>query len=129
VTVANPASRRSVSVTRADLAKVVYERISGSRVSARGLVDMMLAEIAEALSRGERVKIASFGSFIVRSKRERVGRNPRTGVEALIVARRIVIFRASDRLRELLSSTPPASVKRNLASSSRRERSKNASEL
>jgi integration host factor subunit alpha len=96
------------SVTRADLAEAVYQRISGSRKSARELVDMMLAEIGEALARGEHVKISSFGSFLVRDKNERTGRNPKTGVEALIVARRVVVFRASDRLREQLNLAPPA---------------------
>ena len=91
------------SVTRADLGEAVYERAAGSRKSARALVDMVLEEIGRALSHDELVKLSSFGSFVVRSKPERVGRNPRTGVEARIVARRVIVFHASARLREQLN--------------------------
>jgi integration host factor subunit alpha len=72
----------SRSVTRSGLAAAVYGCGRVSREEARTLVEVMLKEIADALGRGENVKLASFGSFIVRSKGERVGRNPRTGVEA-----------------------------------------------
>jgi integration host factor subunit alpha len=64
---------------------------------------MMLAEIADALSRGENIKLSSFGTFLVRSKGERVGRNPKTGVEAPIAARRVVVFKASKILGSRLN--------------------------
>lgn len=88
-------SLRAGSVRRVDLAAAVYARVGVSREEANHLVSMMLTEIVEALTRGEVVKLSTFGSFVARSKRERVGRNPRTGVEALIIARRVVVFKAS----------------------------------
>ena len=90
------------AVTRDDLASAVYRRVGASRAEAHALVDMMLAEIADALRRGENVKLSSFGTFLVRSKGERVGRNPKTGVEAPIAARRVVVFKAS----KILGSRP-----------------------
>ena len=83
------------AVTRACLAAAVYRRAGVSRADAHLLVAMVLTEILEALNRGESIKLSSFGSFIVRSKRERVGRNPKTGIEAPITARRVVVFKAS----------------------------------
>jgi integration host factor subunit alpha len=88
-------SRRARAVTRADLAAAVHKQAGPSRAEAHELVDMMFAEIADALSRGENVKLSSFGTFLVRSKGERIGRNPKTGVEASIAARRVVVFKAS----------------------------------
>jgi integration host factor subunit alpha len=86
------------AVTRAELAAAVYERVGVSREEAHQLVAMTLAEIIEALGRSENVKLSNFGAFVVRSKRERVGRNPKTGIEAPISARRVVVFKASRRL-------------------------------
>ena len=91
------------AVTRDDLASAVYRRVGASRAEAHALVDMMLAEIADALRRGENVKLSSFGTFLVRSKGERVGRNPKTGVEAPIAARRVVVFKASKILGSRLN--------------------------
>ncbi|WP_158816128.1 integration host factor subunit alpha [Methylocapsa sp. S129] len=88
-------SPRARAVTRDDLASAVYGRVGASRAEAHALVDMMLAEIVDTLSRGENVKLSSFGAFFVRSKSERIGRNPKTGVEAPIAARRVVVFKAS----------------------------------
>ena len=88
-------SPRARAVTRADLATAVYNRLGTSRAEAQELVDMMWAEIADALSRGKHVKLSSFGTFRVRSKGEGVRRNPKTGVEAPIAARRVVVFKAS----------------------------------
>ena len=96
-------SSRTGTVTRADLASAVYDRATLSRKDALELVEMTIREIADTLVRGEDVKLASFGAFLVRSKRERIGRNPRTGVEAKIVARRVVMFKASQILRDRVS--------------------------
>ena len=95
-----PRSSGPHAVTRADLATAVYDRATLSRKEALELVEMTIGEIADTLSRGEDVKLASFGAFVVRSKRERVGRNPKTGVEAKIAARRVVMFKASQYLRD-----------------------------
>ena len=88
-------SSRAVTVTRADLAAAVYQRTGVSREEAHRHVATFLAEIVETLSRGENIKLSAFGSFVLRAKRERVGRNPKTGVETPITARRVVVFKAS----------------------------------
>lgn len=84
------------TLTRASLREAVYESCPTlSRAEARKILDTAFDEIAEALTRGESVKLRSFGTFNVRSKRERVGRNPKTGVEATITSRRVLTFKAS----------------------------------
>ncbi len=84
------------TTTRIELLEAVYLACpSLSRVQAREIFEMTLDEIAETLVRGEAVKLRSFGAFSVRSKRERIGRNPRTGEEATITPRRVLTFKAS----------------------------------
>ena len=90
---------QSRTVTRADLAEAVYQRVGLSRTESAELVEMVLAEMADALSRGEVVKLSSFGSFVVRSKGERIGRNPKTGVEVPITPRRVMVFKPSNILK------------------------------
>ena len=87
------------TTTRADLLEAVYGTCPGlSRAQARDVVEQALDEICNALVRGETVKLRSFGAFSVRSKRARVGRNPKTGEEYPITARRVLTFRPSPRL-------------------------------
>ncbi len=87
------------TVTRADLTEAVYEEVGLSRNESADLVEMVLAEIADALADGETVKIASFGTFMVRQKGLRRGRNPKTGEEVPILPRRVLSFRASHLLK------------------------------
>lgn len=87
------------TVTRADLCEVVYQKIGLSRTESAALVESVLSEISSTLARGETVKLSSFGSFIIRDKGERIGRNPKTGVEVPIEPRRVMIFRPSNVLR------------------------------
>ena len=87
------------TLTRADLAESVYGSVGLSRAESSRFVEDVLGEIAETLARGENVRISSFGSFIVRAKTERTGRNPKTGVEAPITARRVMVFRPSNILK------------------------------
>lgn len=89
----------SQTVTRVDLAEAVYRQVGLSRKESAGLVEMVLAEITERLVLGETVKLSSFGSFLVRDKGERVGRNPKTGVEVPIVQRRVLVFKPSNNLK------------------------------
>lgn len=90
------AERPSRTTTRADLLEAVHATSPAlSRIQARDVFEMALDEICDTLVRGEPVKLRSFGNFAVRSKRERIGRNPRTGVEAPIAPRRVVTFRPS----------------------------------
>ena len=88
------------TVTRANLSEAVYQEVGLSRSESTELVDSVLHEISDALVRGEKVKLSSFGSFMVRQKGERVGRNPKTGDEFPILPRRVLVFRASPALKE-----------------------------
>ena len=88
------------TVTRANLSEVVYQEVGLSRNESAELVESVLHEISDALVRGETIKLSSFGSFVVRQKGERVGRNPKTGEEAPILPRRVLVFRASPALKE-----------------------------
>ncbi|MBV9860927.1 MAG: integration host factor subunit alpha [Alphaproteobacteria bacterium] len=87
------------TVTRAQLSEAVYQEVGLSRNESAELVESVIAEISDALERGEMVKISSFGSFAVRHKGERIGRNPKTGQEVPISPRRVLVFRASHTLK------------------------------
>ena len=88
------------TLTRADLADSVHRSVGLSRSESAALVESILAHMCESLSEGDNVKISGFGSFILRDKGERVGRNPKTGVEVPIAPRRVLTFRASHSMRE-----------------------------
>ena len=92
------------TLTRADLAESVHREIGLSRAESANLVEQILSNMCEALSHGENVKISGFGSFILRDKGERVGRNPKTGVEVPIAPRRVLTFRASQMMRDRIVS-------------------------
>jgi integration host factor subunit alpha len=96
------------TVTRADLAEAVYRRVGLSRLESAQLVEMVLGEVSDATLRGENVKLSGFGTFLLRSKRERIGRNPKTGVEAKITPRKVVVFKASHLLRARVNGAPPS---------------------
>ncbi|SNB81379.1 integration host factor subunit alpha [Rhodoblastus acidophilus] len=87
------------TVTRSDLAEALFRRVGLSRMESAQLVEMVISEVSDAIARGENVKLSSFGTFLQRDKRERVGRNPKTGVEARITPRRVLVFRASHIMR------------------------------
>ena len=93
----------SKSVIRADLAEAIYRQIGLSRNESSEIVATILDEISERLESGENVKISSFGSFSVRNKNERIGRNPKTGQEVPITPRRVLSFRPSHILRDRLN--------------------------
>ncbi len=86
-------------MTRADLSETVYKRVGLSRSESAELVQAFLDEISDAAARGETVKLSSFGSFVVRSKNQRIGRNPKTGVEVPILPRRVMVFKPSNVLK------------------------------
>ena len=88
------------TLTRADLAEALHREVGLSRIDSAKLVEQILRHMCEALSQGENVKISGFGTFVLRSKGERVGRNPKTGVEVPIAPRRVLTFRASQMMRE-----------------------------
>ena len=87
------------TVTRAQLGEAVYQEVGLSRNESDELVEAVLSEISDALIRGETVKISSFGSFSVRQKGQRIGRNPKTGEEVPILPRKVLVFRASHVLK------------------------------
>lgn len=90
----------AATLTRADLADAVHREVGLSRADSARLVEQTLRHMCEALADGENVKISGFGSFILRDKNERIGRNPKTGVEVPIAPRRVLTFRASQMLRD-----------------------------
>lgn len=91
------------TVTRAQLAEAVYQEVGLSRSESADLVDAILEEIAHALVDNGAVKISSFGTFAVREKGERIGRNPKTGEEVPILPRRVLVFRASQVLKDRIN--------------------------
>jgi integration host factor subunit alpha len=91
------------TITRADLSESVFQEVGLSRNESSDLVETILSEVVEALARGESVKVSSFGSFTVRDKGQRVGRNPKTGQEVPILPRRVLVFRASNVLKSLIN--------------------------
>ena len=91
------------TLTRADLADVVHRRLGLSRAESAGLVERVLHHMCHALSEGDNVKLSGFGTFILRDKGQRVGRNPKTGVEVPIAPRRVMTFRASQIMRDRIA--------------------------
>lgn len=91
------------TVTRADLSEAVYQEVGLSRNESAELVESVLNEISDALVRGDVVKLSSFGSFSVRQKGQRIGRNPKTGEEVPILPRRVLVFRASHVLKNRIN--------------------------
>jgi integration host factor subunit alpha len=92
------------TLTRAELTEAVYEEVGLSRNESSELVEAVLGEMSNALIRGESVKISSFGSFTIRNKSERIGRNPKTGEEVPITSRRVIIFKPSHVLKNRINS-------------------------
>ncbi len=87
------------TLTRADLADAVHRQVGLSRAESSGLVESILRHMCDSLAEGDNVKISGFGSFILRDKGERLGRNPKTGIEVPIAPRRVPTFRASQTVR------------------------------
>lgn len=91
------------TLTRADLAEAVVQRVGLPRNESADLVEFVLKEISSSLERGEPVKLSSFGSFGIRSKAQRMGRNPKTGEEVPITPRRVLVFRASNIMKDRIN--------------------------
>jgi len=88
------------TLTRADLAEALHRQVGLSRIDSARMVESILGHMCQALADGENVKISGFGTFVLREKGERIGRNPKTGVEVPIAPRKVMTFRASQMLRE-----------------------------
>lgn len=91
------------TVTRADLSEAVYQKVGLSRTESADLVELFLKEITDCLEKGETVKLSSFGSFVVRKKNRRIGRNPKTGEEVPIAPRRVLVFKPSNVLKDRIN--------------------------
>ncbi len=92
---------RSVgTLTRADLADTVNQQVGLSRADSAKMVESILDHMTNAMENGENVKISGFGTFLLRDKGERIGRNPKTGVEVPITPRRVLTFRASQMMKD-----------------------------
>jgi|SRR6266851_9745189 len=100
------------TVTRADLAQAVYQRVGLSHTESANMVELVLKEITDCLERGDAVKLSSFGSFLVRKKGQRVGRNPKTGEEVPIAPRRVMVFKPSPVMKDQINSGPEGSWER-----------------
>ena len=94
------------NVTRLDLYAAVYQTVGLSRSESLAIVELVLKEITDCLEKGETVKLASFGSFLVRKKKQRVGRNPKTGIEVPISPRRVIVFKPSAILKQRINGEP-----------------------
>ena len=95
---------RSVgTLTRADLAETINRKMGLSRAESLDMVEAILEKMSKAVEAGENVKISGFGTFVLRDKRQRIGRNPKTGVEVPITPRRVMTFRASQLLKEKIA--------------------------
>ena len=91
------------TLTRADLADVVHRRLGLSRAESAGVVERVLHHMCYALAKGQNVKISGFGTYILRDKGQRIGRNPKTGIEVPIAPRRVMTFRASQIMRDRIA--------------------------
>ena len=96
------------TITRAQLSEAVYQEVGLSRNESAELLELVLTQVSDALARGETVKISSFGTFSIRQKGQRIGRNPKTGEEVPILPRRVLVFRASQVLKSRINSERPA---------------------
>jgi integration host factor subunit alpha len=101
---------RTKTITRMDLSRAVQQKLGLSPPESRHLVEQVLAEICGCMVRGETIKLSGFGSFAVRRKGQRIGRNPATREEVPITPRRVVVFKASNVLKQKVNAAlvPPA---------------------
>ena len=99
----NSESGISGTLTRADLADIVHRKLGLSRSESANIVERILHHMCAGLANGQNVKISGFGTFILRDKGQRIGRNPKTGVEVPIAPRRVMTFRASQIMRDRIA--------------------------
>ncbi len=92
------------TITRADVAETIYEEIGLSRKDSGDILDMILDEMTQELVKGNDVKLSSFGTFALRNKKARAGRNPKTGVDAVISPRRVISFKPSQTIRKIINA-------------------------
>ncbi len=96
------------TITRAELSEAVYQKVGLSRTESAALVELVLREVSDCIAQGETVKLSSFGSFVVRDKGQRIGRNPKTGIEVPIEPRRVMVFKPSNILKARINGIDAA---------------------
>ena len=94
----------SKTLTRIELSEAVYREVGLSRNESAELVETVLNHISNALIKGEQVKISAFGTFSTRNKKQRIGRNPKTGIEIPITSRRVISFKASQIMKKKVAA-------------------------
>ena len=99
------------TITRADVAEILYQEVGLSRKDSGEILDMVLEEIVNELAAGSDVKLSSFGTFALRDKKPRIGRNPKTGVEAEISSRRVISFKPSQTMRKAVNKKSKAAFR------------------
>lgn len=97
-------------MTKADIIEQIYEKVGFSKKESAEIVELVFDTMKETLERGEKIKVSGFGNFVVRRKRPRIGRNPQTGEEIEISARRVLTFRPSQVLKAMLNKPAPAGM-------------------
>ena len=97
--------RKSMTLTKAELANLLFEKVGLNKREAKDMVDSFYEEVRTALQNGNGVKLSGFGNFQLRDKPQRPGRNPKTGEEVKITARRVVTFHASQKLKAMVEKT------------------------
>ncbi len=98
------------TMTKADIVEKVYQKIGFSKKEASELVELVFQSLKDTLVKGDKVKISGFGNFVVRGKNERIGRNPQTGEQIKISARRVLTFRPSQVLKAMLNGEDVSGV-------------------
>ena len=104
-------NRERSTMTKADIVEKVYQKIGFSKKEASELVELVFGSLKDVLHKGDKVKISGFGNFLVREKKERVGRNPQTGEQITISARRVLTFRPSQVLKAMLNGEDYSNLK------------------
>src|SRR3979490_2825757 len=102
-----PLKGAEMTLTKAELADMLFEKVGLNKREAKDMVESFFEEIRMALEKGDCVKLSGFGNFQLRNKPQRPGRNPKTGEEIPITARRVVTFHASQKLKSLVESSSP----------------------
>lgn len=95
--------RSMETLTRAEIAEAMNRKLGLSRSESLAMVESILGHMSNALAKGQNLKISGFGTFLLRDKAQRIGRNPKTGVEVPITSRRVLTFRASQMLKDRIS--------------------------
>ncbi len=99
----NSEEKKEGTMTKADIVEAIYEKIGFSKKESSEIVELVFNTIKETLEKGEKIKVSGFGNFVIRSKRPRIGRNPQTGEEIEISARKVLTFRPSQVLKAALN--------------------------